>query len=981
MKKKILALTSVLALAGLTLASCGGTERNTTTPTGSLDLNASVATAENGKYTLSNGMYYNRLRYSASSLVTNKIKAALYKNELAAITELFKSNSATDLSEATKNLLIPTKDNTKLFELTGTELLSKNYEALGATNNYDVLKINLMNTVNGALSTTIFSTQQSDSIKRKTEAELKKFIKQYIVSSERKGITLTKDDLAYTYASSENNFNIISFTNIKSDALSEIVYPTLLTEAEKLSAQNALYQIADKEYIKAYDADEDDEETKNSNYLYKQSTIESTYESSYQTFGTYHAIIIQFNSRKEAMDALDNLGIDFHNLADTEAAKAAYVNLYNTYYQYKTITSADDEKFTYTINEVKDDFSDVSSGVKDLIQNTLEDNQYLKEPRNINNKYVMAIRLDTTYDVSGTNEEKEYSELTDAQKEYYNKKIKYNSLLASASNYVTTNFKSMVYARSNDTDTTNDIFIYDPLQEYRFYNSYSTDYVLIDAKNFDNNYILAIDDYKYSVEDFYKDATKEYASTVVTNYFELEYAYQYYDEFIDTDTHDTNVETVDTALSDFNSNKNTSYPKEVGLETYLLSAYGYTSKDDIIKYYFDATSCLSKYTEKKIFTDWAVKSEDGTYTYAADLETKGILYNLLNEGNSKYSELFSINLDHFLINIDDDGDGNPDDPDEFIKDMTDEEKTKFQNAVVKLARALYTEALNDAYKDNSLYKVLSHIKTQYEQGGTLKSTGESWDDYKEYNFLLTVEQLASSGDITQSSVSSFVTPFADYVKGVYKTCVDNNVDKSFSNGKFYYYNTVTKEGNVMDSADNITVDTLCKTVYGYHVLILNSYSEAKKTSYTESDDSSGVQAKIQLLIKEDTDNSDNNIYVTVNSYNTEETKVSFNQFFIYYIQKANNVESSLSSNISSLLSSMYDDLITTYTSSNFQKVLLHTTLNIDSTNETIKKIAQNEIVYYKNLVCNYADSADVQNDGNIYYNWVFGNMDWTRPSK
>ena len=81
MKKKILALTSVLALAGLTLASCGGTERNTTTPTGSLDLNASVATAENGKYTLSNGMYYNRLRYSASSLVTNKIKAALYKNE------------------------------------------------------------------------------------------------------------------------------------------------------------------------------------------------------------------------------------------------------------------------------------------------------------------------------------------------------------------------------------------------------------------------------------------------------------------------------------------------------------------------------------------------------------------------------------------------------------------------------------------------------------------------------------------------------------------------------------------------------------------------------------------------------------------------------------------------------------------------------------------------------------------------------------
>ncbi len=119
----------------------------------------------------------------------------------------------------------------------------------------------------------------------------------------------------------------------------------------------------------------------------------------------------------------------------------------------------------------------------------------------------------------------------------------------------------------------------------------------------------------------------------------------------------------------------------------------------------------------------------------------------------------------------------------------------------------------------------------------------------------------------------------------------------------------------------------------------------------------------------------------MNSYNTDKTKISFNQFFIYYIQKANGVESSLSSNISTLMSSMYDDVISQYTSSNFQTVLLLDLLKINSGNETIKSIIDNERKYYANLVCSYADNNDPNNDGDIYYDWVFTNMDWTRPAK
>lgn len=998
MKKKFLGASCLLSLAVLTLASCGQSTKNSSTPTGNLDLTKVVATAgENGKYTLKNDLYYNKLRYNGNSLVTNKIKEVLYAKELKAVKELFYSTSVNDLSEETKNLIVPSKDekqNSKLFSLDGLELVSNSYINETCANNYDVLKFNLQTSINGSLSTAVFSTQDSDSIKNKENNNTKEFnksINTFIVSNARKGITVTKDDLKCTYPNDESDFKVVKFNNIynKDSVLATLINTYFLDEAEKLSAQNALDKVAYKEYIKAYNASETDEETKNSFYLFKESTIEDSYETSYQTFGTYHAVLIQFNSRKEAYDLVNNLTddngnkINFSNITTIDEASTAYKALYNKYYEYKNVDSLDDPRFYYVNNLNKNDFNDLSEGVTTLIKTTLEDNQWLTEPRNVNNKYVMALRLDTVYDVSGDNEEATYSDLTDEEKATYEVKIKYNTLTASASGYISNNFKSMVYNRSNNDNKDDDIFIYDPLFEYKFYNSYSTDYVCIDKAKFNKDLILQIDDIKYTVEDFYNEASKEYSNSIITNYFELEYAYTYYDEYVDSDTHKTNVETLETAINDFNAGKNTSYDKEIGLETFLLNSYGFTNKDDIVKYYYDAQTCLSGYTSKKIFENWAKKNEDGTYTYADNLNTEGILYNLLSEGNKKYSDLFSINLDHFLINIDDDGDGSPDDPAKLMDKMNDQEKADFKNAVVELARALYTEATNAAYENNSLYKILTFIKTQYEEGATLKSdTTKTWDDFKKYNFLITVEQLASSGDITQSSVSNFVTPFADYVKGVYKACLNNsNISTSYSNGKFVYYNTSTKEGNLISSADDITVDTLCETVYGYHVLVLNSYSKAKETKYTADDDSSKVQSNIQLLIKEDEDDSANNIYITINSYNEEKTTVSFNQFFIYYIQKANGVESSLSSNISTLLSSMFDEVISTYTSTDFQTLLLLDLLNIQTDNEKLAKIIKAERNFYANVICNYADNADPNNDGNIYYAWVFGDMDWTRPEK
>jgi len=1016
MKKKLFLASLMVGAAALTLSSCGSSTINSATPTGGLNLDATVAKAKD--YTLTTRDYYNQLRYNASSLVSSKIEKALYQKEYNAILELFKNPTLTsNVSEETRKLLVLQNDN-PLYSLTDNTFDD-------TLTNYEYFHKELIKTINNTLANAVYSTQSAKAIDKLSQKEKDIKIKTFIVSMARKNITLTASDLAYT-TPTDNPNDIIEFTNLSNEKLSSVIDDYLLTEAKNLAAKNALYKIADKEYIKEYNAAEDDEETKNSNYLFKDETLEDAYDNTYKTYGTYKIILIQFNSRKEALDAIN--GYDFSSLTTLDEKKDKYLELYNNYHNYQAALDFTNEKFTYTISKDKNDFNGLSDNIKVLLQTTLEDGDILTEPRNIDGKYVMAMKYDSSYDYEDSEGEAiKWDQLkTTLNEEDYNKlitKIKYYTIDGAASTYQSTVTKSRIYERENNDDKNDDVFIYDPVFEYRFENQYNDDYEYIDAANFNNNLIFKIDDFEYTVTDFYKDASNLHASSIITNYFELNYAYEYYDEFIDSDTHNSNADTLSDAISTFNNGNNDSYDKNIGLDNYLLLSYGYTTKDDVLKYYYDAKECLSDYKSKKVFKEWAVASEDGKYTYNADLATSGSLYNLLTQGNSNYNDIFNINIDHILINIDADGDGSPDDPEVFLKDLTQIERTNFENAVVELMRAIYSEATYIAKKvDKKLFDISTYIKTQYEEGNDLQSdNSKNWDDYKTYNFLLTVEQLASSGDITQDSVSSFVVPFKEYVENVFKVCEDSSsILTSYTYGRFIYYQGYKKatgtaidgatyyeksgydyikkdvqvgddvsdlyitedSGNLLsDDPTNldtnlITMDTLCPTSFGYHLLILNSYKAASKTKYTQSeDDKSGSQSAIELLLYEDSDDSSKNIYITTDSYNDQETQANFKQFLIWYIQKANGASSSLDSDIDTLMGYLFSGVYNTYTSDNFQNVLLIDYLNITVEDENIKNVVSAERNFYANLVTGYDDTSD-------YYNWVFSKtLIWNRPDQ
>ena len=995
--KKIFLTASLLTLGAVTLASCSSskTKRNTVTPYGNLNLDETLATAGDLKMTV--GQYYDQLRKSGYNVVTNAITKELFKDEIEVTTALFNNETRTDFIN---NL---SKEKLALLECTDESGDSKHeqdklYDLVSdtteANEKYLELKKKLVKTVHQSLSNAIYSTSSAKDFAKMKDEDKTKAIAKYIDTVAKDGIFITASDIEEPSIPTDTSYftkddDTVEFSQATLAKLQDKINDILLTQGKNLAGKKGLYQVADEEYI--YDEKTEDD-IKNTYYLFKDTSIKSRYENKLKNYGTYNAIIIQFNSRREAMSAIEAYNIQENDL---DNAKTAYLNLYNDYYS-KSITSTDDDKFIYTVNQDKDDMSDLPSEISSLIKDTLEDGDYLTLPRNINNKYVMAMRISTEYQYfkdGDSSKQADWSDFDDEQKAELENKIKEDLITE------TTSYTSKVEQKRIDDAT---IEIYDPYFENSYYNSYS-DYYDLNKTSVSKNTtsILKVNDFEYSIDDFYKDASKKYATNIITNYFELEFANSYYDKFvdmylIDDELADTNKDALKEDISKFKKNKNQTYGKELGLETYLLAQYGYTNEDDILKYYYNATKALSVYKSIKVYDAWrsAEADADGKYSVSAEAKT-GFLNNLLNTGNSYYNELFSINLDHILINIDYDGDGSPDDPDDFFEGKSDAEIADFENAVVELARAIYNEASNPIFANSSYYDTLKFIKTRFEEGANLFSDPSlSWDDYKDYNFLLTVEQLASSSDITQTSVSSFVKPFKDYVIDLYKSVSslgDSDTYKKektseagtyeYENGKFYYVNTETKEGGFIEDSSDITENTLCKTSFGYHLLLINSYTLSSELSFTE-DEASEYQKNIELTLRSyvDSDDKTQKINLNISSLNEPDgdekiTSASFNQFFIYYVQKANSASTSLTTSIYEMMSKLFDESISKYTGSEFQDYLLLKELDI--------KIAKTSDVLSNKNIESYIKSIensiiDYDNESR-YLKWIDGTYTWEKP--
>nr|MCR5232003.1 hypothetical protein [Acholeplasmatales bacterium] len=496
-----------------------------------------------------------------------------------------------------------------------------------------------------------------------------------------------------------------------------------------------------------------------------------------------------------------------------------------------------------------------------------------------------------------------------------------------------------------------------------------------------------VNDITYTVEDFYELASLRLGTSIINTYFQNAYAAKYIDDLLDDDTKNSNSDTIKNAVSTFKSNGNSTYPSDMGLENYLVASYGYKTEDEAIKN-LNATSALSKYRSTSYFKEWAVKDDEKSTAektvYKASENCEKVMNKLLATGNSTYEDIFSITINHILIYIDTNSDGSPDNPEEFLSKYPDQEQN-LKTAVQALAQAIYAEAINEDYKGNTKNKILTYIVSQYNKGAKLRAGDvngdgvlDTWDDYKsDFHFIIKAEDL---GESTQETVSNYVKPFQKYVKDMYAKAVETDVESNenwdSTNGVFF-----TPTDGILATAEDkakITYDSLCATEYGYHLIVMTKYSGADSLIYNATEDPNGYQSAIELLVYEDSDNSDNNIYITTNSYNESSANAAtLNQLLIYYIESKNNTDTSLDSDINTMLKTLFSSVISMYNSANFQNLVLLDELNITSTDATITRKIELQRQNYVNQVTNYGE------DNKLYGTWVdvANHSIWVRPDQ
>ncbi|MDE7161723.1 MAG: hypothetical protein K2N65_03075, partial [Anaeroplasmataceae bacterium] len=346
-KHNKLFILSSAALLAISLASCRGKDvRNTTVPLSNLDTSAVIASDGDSK--LTNEVFYDRLRSKGFSTISKQIRKALFKEEYDFV------KSQINLSDSEIN-----DYEQELFD---------------------------------SYASAIFETKSYKALKDLKDEDLETLIQKYIDSSSNKGILVTKEN-CLSFSSTDKGDDKIKFSYIPQ----EVIDDELVSIAMNKAAKDALDKIADQEKIP--DEEDENREVTNTNYI-SESDLTSYYNTNQKTYGTYRAIVIQFNNLNEARNVITAVQNKVGMLNDNNALNF-YVELYNTYYNYRTpitvqnpFINTDSTKTLFTVDEYKNELSDMSSSISNLVTITLKDDRtdkesfnYIEQPFNQNNKY------------------------------------------------------------------------------------------------------------------------------------------------------------------------------------------------------------------------------------------------------------------------------------------------------------------------------------------------------------------------------------------------------------------------------------------------------------------------------------------------------------------------------------------------------------------------------------------------------------------
>lgn len=390
------------------------------------------------------------------------------------------------------------------------------------------------------------------------------------------------------------------------------------------------------------------------------------------------------------------------------------------------------------------------------------------------------------------------------------------------------------------------------------------------------------------------------------------------------------------------------YPASLGRQNFLLTAFGSRSNQEAIDNLYVYPDLRQQY-----LTDYEVHF-DGADIYD----------NLATLAARHYDNFESITVSHLLVYFDQDGDGSPDDPTEYLDDLSPADKTEVLDGLVELVDLVYTRI--GMYK--GFKEALKAIATDFNNSGRIEIgsaippydyTLESiWAKYRQLGFYLKFEDITTaitdkSNFVTGSSVLDEV--FYDRAMEIHDTLSAMDDDDS----KFPYLDFYDAWVTSSAALTNTALESV-KSAFGYHLILATKVSETTSAKYEASKDEDKKYA-----LESD---------ATINAYNETSDKLTTGQIKYYLVGSKTDEGVELPTVVETSITNYLKPVLDVYQGTYMQRELIFSLLE-DAVFTDAANTARLAIV--RNINIRQMDGYMLSTNGGVYdanYNALFGDF-------
>ena len=473
-----------------------------------------------------------------------------------------------------------------------------------------------------------------------------------------------------------------------------------------------------------------------------------------------------------------------------------------------------------------------------------------------------------------------------------------------------------------------DIEIFDPIIRTFFAQNYAFSGGNV---NKSGNVLATVNDSEILVDDLFAIAEDRFGLSLSVDMLMNKYLDSQTTYIVTDDEYDAFRVQFEDIIRQFSANQFASngFPASVGREQFLLLAFGASSNEQAIKELY-----VFPELRKQFLEDYEAHYGEDVYQVFTDLA--GLQFDLFK----------STRVSHLLVYFDNDGDGNPDNPQEYLDTLSDQAVSEIKTGLAELVGDIY-DKLGDFKSNVEAFNTLSEL---FNSSGRIERGSNTapydlqieleYAKYRQLGFYLKFENIGSN-----------ITNTSNFITG------QSVLDKVFYDRAMFLHDLIVGDGTenqielpYIDGYDDyifndLDLSTLLDTVqsnFGWHFIMTTAINSAPIAVYSEDDDADG---RYEFTLDE----------ITYNVYNEDSDALTLNQVEYFMIQRLTEAGASLPAVVQTAVNAYLNPLITLYNNQFMQREIIFNLLaedivfgNVASTNrlEQIREINISQLHSY-----------------------------------